>query len=76
MELDSSGYQYLLGKTKDEVIRIHGKCSVYDVFNIWTYYLRTDWYGKQIYLFIYFENHIVIGVKVKSLWGYEDLLVF
>lgn len=72
MELDSSGHQYLLGKTKDEVIKIHGKRTDPYVFNVWTYYLRTDWYGKKIYLFIYFERNIVTRVNVLSLWDYAD----
>lgn len=75
IELGSSGYGYLLGKRKDQVMKMHGKENNDYGSDRWAYYLKTDWYGYKVYLRIYFENDRVNKVKVIKVWDYLDGLI-
>lgn len=64
--MKTSDYQYLLGKEKKEVIEKFGSEFNYYHSEIWSYHVKTNWWGRKYYLLILFKNEIVQKVQIKK----------
>ena len=54
--METSEYQYLIGKEKKEIIEELGAQFNYYHSEIWTYHIKTNWLGKKRYLLIAFKD--------------------
>lgn len=64
--MKTTQYQYLIGKEKSQVIENLGTEFNYHTPEIWFYYIRRDWIGKNVYLFILFKNEKAYKLKIKK----------
>ena len=62
--METSDYQYLMGKEKKEIIEELGAQFNYYHSEIWTYHIKTNWLGRKLYLFVIFENDTVQKIKI------------
>jgi hypothetical protein len=61
-------YNYLLGKTKKEIIQEMGDEYNHYPSEIWTYLLKRNWLRRRKMLILYFENNVVKNIKVCHTW--------
>lgn len=55
-------YDYLIGKTKEELIDIMGGDQFNEYYsNVWIFYFR-EYFLKKIFVYIYFDNDEIISV--------------
>ncbi|AQX07012.1 hypothetical protein BAX97_16070 [Elizabethkingia meningoseptica] len=59
-----SAYEYLLGKSKCEVIMELGDGFNFYPDNVWMYDLKKTWWGRKTVLSILFENNTVKIVDI------------
>ena len=67
--MKTSDYSYLIGKDKQNVIIELGSEFNYFHSEIWTYHIKTNWFGKKFYLLIFFKNEIVHKVQIKKTYA-------
>jgi hypothetical protein len=64
-------YKYLIGKNKEEVVSILGQEFNFYPANIWTYEIHKTLWGKEVILYLDFQNDVVFNLKVKiSYWKF------
>ncbi len=64
-------YKYLIGKNKKEVVSSLGQEFNFYPANIWTYEIHKTWWGKEVILYLDFQNDVVFNLKVKiSYWKF------
>lgn len=65
-----SRFEYLIGKTKKEVLDELGDGFNYYPWNIWTYTVGKTWWGMLKVLKVSFENDKVTKIALnKKFWG-------
>ena len=62
--MKTSVYSYLIGKDKKSIIEDLGLEFNYYHSEICSYYLRKNWLGRKLYLFVIFENDTVQKIKI------------
>jgi hypothetical protein len=63
-------YQYLIGKSKDQIVKEMEEEFNFYPSDIWTYILATTWFGRKKVLIIFFNDEdIVIKVFIKNVYG-------
>jgi hypothetical protein len=67
--MKTSAYSYLIGKDKQNVIIELGSEFNYFHSEIWTYHIKTNWFGKKFHLLIFFKNEIVHKVQIKKTYA-------
>ena len=67
--METSEYQYLIGKEKKEIIEELGAQFNYYHSEIWTYHIKTNWLGKKRYLLIAFKDEKVYNIKIKKTYA-------
>ena len=67
--MKTSDYSYLIGKDKKNVIIELGSEFNYFHSEIWSYHIKTNWFGKKFYLLIFFKNEIVHKVQIKKTYA-------
>lgn len=64
-------YKYLIGKSKAEIVSILGQEFNFYPANIWDYKIYKTWWGKEVILYLDFQNDVVFNLKVKiSYWKF------
>jgi|GEM_PF-599580 len=61
--------EYLLGKSKKDILNELGDEFNFYPNNIWTYTLKKCWYGKKKILFLYFEKECIIKIYIRNCWS-------
>lgn len=65
-------YKYLLGKSKAEVLSILGEEFNFYPSNLWDYKIHRTWWGKEVILYLVFEDEMVFDVQIKiSYWKFK-----
>lgn len=59
-------YDYLIGKTKKEVINELGDGFNFYPDNEWTYIFRQDFFFRKEILYVFFNNNIVFETKCRK----------
>ena len=67
--MKTSAYSYLIGKDKKSIIEDLGLEFNYFHSEIWTYHIKTNWFGKKFHLLIFFKNEIVHKVQIKKTYA-------
>jgi hypothetical protein len=62
-------YNYLVGKSKKEVLQEMGQEFNFWPSDVWTYTLSRIWIIKSKVLFVYFKNDKVLEIKIKNYYG-------
>ncbi|QQV02253.1 MULTISPECIES: hypothetical protein [Chryseobacterium] len=58
-------YEYLLGKSKPEIISILGEEFNFYPASQWTYVINRSWWGKKTVLYLVFYNDLVVDLKIR-----------
>lgn len=64
--MESQKYEYLIGKTRKEVISILGQEFNYYHDPIWKYTLKKDWFIRYLMLVVIFQEGKVVSVGIKK----------
>lgn len=59
-------YSHLIGKNKKQVIEELGDEFNFYPSKTWTYVVKKDWIGRKYILTIFFEEEIVVKLKIKK----------
>lgn len=63
-------YQYLLGKTKGQIMEEMEQEFNFYPSDIWTYTIATNWFGRKKILIIFFNDEdLVVNVLIKNTYG-------
>lgn len=64
-------YKYLIGKNKEEVVSSLGQEFNFYPANQWSYIIYKKWWGKEVILYLDFQNELVFNLKIKvSYWKF------
>lgn len=66
-------YQHLKGMEKCKIKERLGQEFNYYAYDIWTYLLKTTWYGRKTFLNIIFKNDVVIDIRIKNEFRFNGL---
>ncbi|WP_419868773.1 hypothetical protein [Chryseobacterium sp. CT-SW4] len=58
-------YEYLIGKTKNEILKELGDEFNFFPDNTWTYSIKTEWWRKNKTLSLFFQNNSVERIEIK-----------
>ncbi|WP_292009816.1 hypothetical protein [Chryseobacterium sp.] len=61
----TKNYEYLIGKSKNEVLKELGDEFNFFPDEIWTYRLKTRWWKKDRTLFLFFQRNTVNKIEIK-----------
>jgi len=64
--MNNINYQYLMGKSKREVFMELEEGFNYFPDEIWTYDMKSNWWGRKTALIIRFEMETVVQVKIST----------
>mgnify|MGYP000849556987 CR=1 FL=1 len=59
----------LFGKSKKEIVEEMGQEFNYYPERIWTFQMKKYWWGQKKFLILYFEEEIVVKMKMKIIYG-------
>jgi hypothetical protein len=67
-------YKHLLGMEKVKIKDAIGQEFNYYSFDIWTYLLDTNWFGRKTYLVIIFKDDIVVDVQINRRFYFRGMM--
>lgn len=62
-------YDFLLNKSKAQVLKLMGEEFNFYPSNSWTYILETGRFYRKTVMFIFFENENVSTIKIIKMYG-------
>lgn len=62
----------LVGKSKDEIIRLFGKEENYYDLNEWSYFVKKNLFGGETYLLVHFVGDFVETQRLFTIYSYKN----
>ncbi len=62
----------LVGKSKDEIIRLLGKEDNYYDLNEWSYFVKKNIFGGETYLLVHFAGDFVEKQRLFTIYSYKN----
>lgn len=67
---------YLIGKSKDEIIQLFGKEDNYYDLDEWSYFVKKNVFGGETFLLVHFKGEYVTTQKLYTVYNVGDEAVW